>query len=131
MSGATARAVDAATQAADYFDALSATLSGRGFEVHRMPILFDASSESALPEADYRNILPYPVLTYNNVLLEQRGADAVVYLPQYDLPTLDAAARRQWEALGYKVVPVTGYALSALYGGALRCSAKVLSRSDH
>jgi hypothetical protein len=51
-----------------------------------------------------------------------------VYLPRYGLDALDRAAVRAWEALGYEVHPVGGLAVSAMYGGALRCAVKVLER---
>lgn len=129
LRGATARVVSAAPLLADYFDALSETLEARGYVVHRMPLLFDATDNEQDTDEPYRGVLAYPVLTYNNVLLEERNGVARVYLPQYGFPALDDAAREQWRALGYEVYAVGGYAMSALYGGALRCSAKVLKRS--
>ncbi|MCC0042715.1 MAG: hypothetical protein H6880_11120 [Rhodobiaceae bacterium] len=137
LMGATARVArgDRSTEA--YLDALAASLRERGFTVSRMPILFavDAVAGEGGPPpagapltADYRGVLGYPMLTYNNVLVEHRDDEPVVYLPQYGLEALDAAGREAWEALGYRVHAVGGYAASALYGGALRCTAKVLAR---
>ena len=47
----------------------------------------------------------FPILTYNNVLLETRNEQNIVYLPQYGLNTLDQAACTNWESLGYLVKP--------------------------
>ena len=35
-----------------------------------------------------------------------------------------------WRQLGYRVVPVPGFTTTAMYGGALRCSVKVLARNQ-
>jgi hypothetical protein len=51
-----------------------------------------------------------------------------VYLPRYGFPALDGAAEAAWREIGSKVIGVDGFAISALYGGALRCTLKVLER---
>lgn len=137
LGGATARVVETGRDAADYLDALAEALRSRGFEVSRAPILFDSAPppEPALRPAPlvqrYRGTLSYPVLTYNNVIVEHRDGRDVVYLPQYGLEALDAAGRSAWSALGYDVRPVEGFVMSALHGGALRCATKVIERAPH
>jgi hypothetical protein len=132
LAGATARAIEDSRRHAEYFDALARTLQERGFEVRRVPFLQtwtngdDVESPSERP---FRSVLDYPVLTYNNVLVETRADRKFVYLPQYGLDALDRAARERWQTMGYDVIPIRGFTTSALYGGALRCSVKVLSRS--
>ena len=68
------------------------------------------------------------MLTYNNVLLEAFGGTQTVYLPRYGLQALDDAARSAWTDAGFTPVAIDGLATSAMYGGALRCSVKVLAR---
>ena len=68
------------------------------------------------------------MLTYNNAIVEERENGRRVYLPQYGFSSLDKAARQMWRALNFTVVPVAGFTSSAFYGGALRCSVKVLRR---
>src|SRR5690606_25258427 len=109
LDGATARVVASADAAADYFDSLAAALGTRGFTVSRMPILFDAAAstppadDSAPPGDRYRGMLTYPMLTYNNVLVEDRDGERTVYLPQYGFEALDRAGREAWQALDYAV----------------------------
>lgn len=94
-------------------------LREQGFEVTRMPALIPEMRTSELN---------YPVLTYNNVLLETRDAKPIVYLPQYGLPTLDTACAAEWKRLGFSIKAVQGLSTSAIYGGSLRCCTKVLHR---
>jgi hypothetical protein len=70
----------------------------------------------------------YPMLTYNNVIIEADATGRRVYLPRYGWPAMDDAAREAWTALGFAARPIDGLTISAMYGGALRCSVKVLSR---
>lgn len=94
-------------------------LREQGFEVTRMPALIPEMRTSELN---------YPVLTYNNVLLETRNSQSIVYLPQYGLPTLDTACAAEWKRLGFSIKAVQGLSTSAIYGGSLRCCTKVLHR---
>ena len=100
-------------------DAIASDLQKQGFRIVRAPALV-----SNLEGEEIR----FPILTYNNVLLETRNEQNIVYLPQYGLNTLDQAACTSWESLGYLVKPVEGFATSAMYGGSLRCCTKVLLR---
>ena len=72
----------------------------------------------------------YPCLTYNNALLEEEGGRKTVYLPQYGWKKFDAAGQKTWEEMGYDVRPIPGFAVSAMYGGSLRCCVKVLERQE-
>jgi len=64
------------------------------------------------------------------VLLEMTDGRRTVYVPQYDWPDLDEAARTAWAKLGFEVRPIRGFAVSAMCGGSLRCCVKVLSRDE-
>lgn len=132
LTGRTRDAVRDSRALAPAFDALALALASTGLEVSRIPILLAraADLEAAPPERPYAVALDYPVVTYNNVLQETRDGRERVWLPQYGLAVLDDAAREAWRTLGYEVVPVPGYATSAMYGGALRCSAKVTQRGS-
>lgn len=70
----------------------------------------------------------YPTLTYNNVLLEQTAEGGSVFLPRYGFGALDESARDVWTGLGFRVHPIDGLTVSAMYGGSLRCCIKVLVR---
>lgn len=94
-------------------------LRAEGFEVTRMPVLIPQMRTTQLN---------YPILTYNNVLLETRDTRPIVYLPQYGLPTLDTACAAEWKRLGFDIKTVQGLSTSAIYGGSLRCCTKVLHR---
>jgi hypothetical protein len=125
LQGQTAEMVAASQQLAPVLDGIAAALAQHGYRVERVPFLFggpDADPADSGPQAGY------PMLTYNNVLLETTPAGAQVYLPNYGLAALDEAAASAWQALGFTVHPVDGLVTSAMYGGALRCSVKVLGR---
>lgn len=138
LEGATPKAIEESFKLAEYLDALAETFEQRDYQVFRIPLLqqWDTSDPTKQPQhsdtADkqYRPRLDYPILTYNNVLLEQRQGGNRVYLPQYGLLGLDLAAENHWQQAGFDVVKVSGFTTSALYGGALRCSVKVLQRSE-
>jgi N-dimethylarginine dimethylaminohydrolase len=95
------------------FDRVAELLSARGFRVTRVPVIVLAGAGS--------------YVTYTNALFDRDAAGPVVYLPTYDLPALDAAATRQYESLGYRVVPVD---VSTIYtlNGSLGCLVNVMAR---
>ena len=64
------------------------------------------------------------MLTYNNAVI----AEQEVYLPRYGWAAMDEAGQSAWQALGFETHSIDGLAISAMYGGALRCSIKVLER---
>lgn len=129
--GATAYAVADSKAIAGAINQLAARLEQLGFEITRVPFLYrkpDLSTPIAAGET-----IPgkpdYPQITYNNVLLESDGEVKTVYLPAYGWKSLDTAAADAWRARGYKVVSMPGFTTTAMYGGALRCSVKVLLRN--
>lgn len=67
------------------------------------------------------------MVTYNNVLIDHRGADRRVFMPVYGIPSLDTRARETYEQLGYEVCPVD---VSQVFtnGGAVRCIVNVTRR---
>lgn len=72
----------------------------------------------------------YPMLTYNNVLIEDELGGRIVYLPRFGWPAMDDAAEKAWTELGFEPHAIEGLTISAMYGGALRCSVKVLAKSQ-
>jgi len=128
--GETSAAVAHSREMAANFDTLASTISARGYEVIRIPFLFTAPE--APPDEDEEPAHPgpgYPVLTWNNALIESGDQGPTIYLPQYGWPRLDRAAADAWRAAGFTVHPVPGLTVSAMYGGALRCNVKVLERA--
>ncbi len=111
-------------------DGLAESLERLGFEIERVPYLEPraAPAESLARGESIPGQPGYPQITYNNVLIENLENSARVYLPEYGWPALDRAAAKTWQDLGYEVVGVPGFTTSAMYGGALRCSVKVLAR---
>ena len=140
--GQTSKAVDDSEAIAVHLDKLAEELTKWGYKVHRVPFLFCRDVE--MPDEDAREEgdkapgaspgksdapkLRYPCLTYSNVLIENSWREKTVYLPQYGWPTMDRGALQVWQKLGYRVVPVGGLTISSMYGGSLRCCAKVLQR---
>lgn len=130
--GRTLEAIKDSCTIAAQFDRISAELRRWGYRVSRVPFLYIATEAIAEKNTDKQKLVDpepaYPCLTYNNVLIETQRNERTVYLPQYGWDTLDKTAERTWRKLGYRVVKVHGFAISAMYGGSLRCCAKVLRR---
>ena len=129
--GTTAEAIADSDAIAADIDRLAVTLAELGFEIVRIPFLFRKPAPAELP-APGRTIPSrpgYPVLTYNNALLETSESTRRVYLPTYGWQALDDAGAAVWQTLGYEVRRIPGFETSAMYGGALRCSVKVLRRT--
>jgi len=127
--GRTQPAVHNSEQLASALDSIADHLASLGYEIVRIPTLIPDQTNYV---DENGNAAPqYPFLTFNNVLIEQLpGEDPVVYLPQYGLTCLDAAAIASWEKLGFEVRPIGGFAISAMYCGSLRCCTKVLTRQE-
>jgi hypothetical protein len=87
-----------------------------GAKVHRVPLLVH-------PHRPW-------MLSYTNVLQEEAAGERIVYLPQYGLPRLDAAAAAVWRKLGHRVRPIHAAPLIPLQGS-IRCLTNVLARSSH
>lgn len=135
LGGRTAAMVTASESMAPVLDGIAAALQSHGYEVVRIPMLYggpesEAPAGTPAEEAEAGSAVTYPMLTYNNVLIEHAESTATVYAPVYGLAELDEAAAAAWQALGFAVRPVTGLTISAMYGGVLRCSVKVLERED-
>ncbi|HAY82398.1 MAG TPA: hypothetical protein DCY79_21530 [Planctomycetaceae bacterium] len=127
VHGETRSAIAASLQLAPALDAIDRQLSDAGYEVVRIPALIP--DQQGPTDENGRSQPTYPFLTYANVLTEKRNDQLQVYLPQYGFKQLDDVARRTWRELGYQVHPVSGFATSAMYGGAMRCCTKVLQRN--
>ncbi|UCC30063.1 MAG: agmatine deiminase family protein [Phycisphaerales bacterium] len=95
------------------FDSVAALAQQHGYKVRRVPVITDVAKEW--------------MVTYNNVLLDQRRGERVVYMPVYGVPPLDHVAAAIYRGLGFEVHTVD---VSELYerGGALRCVANVTQR---
>ena len=131
LVGTTTTAIEDSNAIAAALDEVGASLEKLGFEIYRVPYLqrsLDWSEAIAAGETIPANP-GYPQITYNNVLLESTGSQKTVYLPTYGWESLDRAAIEAWQKLGYQVTAVPGFTTTAMYGGALRCSVKVLSRN--
>jgi len=94
-------------------DGVARQMAQRGYSVQRIPATVD-------PLGDW-------MVTYNNVLMEEREGRRVAYVPRYRIPALDAEAVRIYRGLGFEVRSVD---VSQVYrwGGALRCLVNVTER---
>jgi len=124
VRGKTQKAIELSRAIGPVLDGIASSLEHYGYKVERIPLLYGGPESLDSPTADDKNIAAYPMLTYNNVLIA--GQD--VYLPRYGWPAMDEAARNTWETLGFTPHSIDGLTISAMYGGALRCSVKVLER---
>lgn len=94
-------------------DQIAERLRRSGFVVLRLP-----------------TIVNYPeqwMVTYNNVLMDERENGRTAFMPIYGIDALDAYAKRVYEQIGFRVetVDVMGIYES---GGALRCVTNVTRR---
>lgn len=103
-------------------DAIQATLDhvademrGLGYKVLRLPAVFGTSGEW--------------IMTYNNVIMEQRNGRRVALMPIYNVPEMDQAAAEAYGKLGFEVhtIDVSGV---FEYGGAVRCIVNVVDRRN-
>jgi hypothetical protein len=96
------------------FDAVAAQSQASGYRVVRMPVV---------PAPDGRTFL-----TYVNCIIDQQGETRIVYLPYYrGVESLNRAAQKIWEDLGYTVRPVDCTSTYRFFG-ALHCLVNVLRR---
>ncbi|MCB9850361.1 MAG: hypothetical protein H6817_06610 [Phycisphaerales bacterium] len=105
--------VDQTEETISAFDDVAEQMTYRGYDVIRMPALVHR-------DGDW-------MVTYNNVLLDQRDKERWAYVPQYNIPQLDDAGLAVYENLGFRT---GGVDVSRIYeyGGALRCVANVTER---
>ena len=94
-------------------DAVVEQLASLEYTVLRLPAVVDEAAEW--------------MITYNNVLMEQRDGKRIVYMPIYHLPALDFVAEAIYRSLGFEVRTVD---VSRIYecGGAVRCLVNVTRR---
>jgi len=128
VTGRTVEMIAKSREVAALLDGVAAALERYGYRVERVPLLFGGPEAEPKPGDTERMRAAYPMLTYNNVIVETDEAGRLVYIPRYGWPAMDDAARDAWTALGFAVRPIDGLTISAMYGGALRCSVKVLAR---
>ena len=98
------------------FDDVADQVRARGYEVRRIPALMNV-------EQDW-------MVTYNNVLMDERNGRRSVYMPVYNIPLLDQAAAQVYQDLGFDVYGIDVSAIFRL-GGAIRCLANVTLRQSH
>lgn len=92
------------------YASVAAELRAAGFKVHRVPALHAADAT---------------LLTWTNVVMDQRDGRQIVYLPVYGIPHLDRRARSVWARLGFEVRLIPSQEL-ILHGGAVRCATNVI-----
>jgi hypothetical protein len=106
-------AADFSDAALARYDHAAAALAAAGLRVVRVPTVpFDEKTYFA----------------YTNAVLETRGGQRVAWVPMFDEPRLDAAARAVYEAEGFEVRPVPARALYP-YHGTIGCLVTVLARA--
>jgi hypothetical protein len=105
--------IDDSPDIAKRFESIAFALEALGYRVRFAPAL------AGLDE----NWL----VTYTNVLTERRGRRRIVYMPVYEIPSLDRLAARIYRRRGFEVRTVDVSGIFSL-GGALRCIANVTRR---
>ena len=129
VTGRTAEMVAKSKEVAPLLDGVAASLERHGYRVVRVPFLFGGpETDRGADDDSDRMRAAYPMLTYNNVIVDTDGSGSRVYLPRYGWPAMDDAAREAWRAQGFEVRTIDGLTISSMYGGALRCAVKVLAR---
>jgi len=94
------------------FDRAARDLANAGFRVVRIPTVpFDDKTYFA----------------YTNGVYETRDGQRTAWVPRFDVPALDAAARAVYEGLGFRVVPVSVRAIYTQHG-TLGCLVNVVAR---
>jgi len=124
VSGKTHEMIELSRLIAPLLDGIASSLEHYGYRVERIPFLFGGPESIDNENGEFSSTAAYPMLTYNNVLITEGD----VYLPRYGWPAMDKAATNTWKNLGFTTHPIEGLTISAMYGGALRCSVKVLER---
>ncbi len=127
LNNKTQHVIKKSKEIAPVLDGIAKSLEDYGYYVERIPFLYGGPELIESGDDKPQTEASYPMLTYNNVLLEQRE----VYLPRYGWKQMDKEAMRAWTAIGFNTHPIEGLTVSAMYGGALRCSVKVLKRKTN
>ena len=97
------------------FDSIEAQLVELGYEITRLPFLVHPTKEVGTSH----------ILAWSNAVMETRGGVDIVYMPTYDLPSIDAVATKVWSQAGFRVVPIPSLQ-AGLTGGAVRCLSQQL-----
>jgi N-dimethylarginine dimethylaminohydrolase len=105
---------DFSEETAARFDYAAGELKRRGFNVVRVPIVPIKGGGA--------------YLTYNNMMLETRDGKTIAYVPVYNLPALDNAAKEILESQGIEVRAVDASKVYRM-NGSLRCLVNVISRA--
>ena len=118
------RAPDAATQniaLQQFLDEVAGELARDGMTVRRIPLIVVPKSVVARDDvpADF-------LLTWNNVVLEQRGATRRAEGFASLLPSVDAAVKKVFEASGYRLDLYPPLVRSVILGGGYRCASNHL-----
>ena len=103
-----------AASLAERYDRVAQNLSARGYRVVRLPNLRGVG-------------LVTPYLTYNNVLMERYAAGdgqevRRVYMPVYELPSMDEFAQGIYQRHGFEVVAMPSARSCTRLWGAVRCA---------
>lgn len=130
VRGRTGDMIELSRTIAPVLDGIAESLESYGYKVERIPFLFGGPEINEPGDPEAVRHADYPMLTYNNVLIERSGDSPVVYLPRYGWAAMDDAATAAWEHIGFTTRPIEGLTISAMYGGALRCAVKVLERTE-
>lgn len=95
------------------FDRAASDLASAGFRVVRIPTVpFDDKTYFA----------------YTNGVYETRGGDRIARVPSFGVEALDVAARRVYESLGWRVIPIASRDVYPMHG-TIGCMVNVLRRS--
>ena len=96
------------------FERAARDLANAGFRVVRIPTVpFDDKTYFA----------------YTNGIYETRDGQRTAWVPRFDVPSLDQAAAKIYEALGFRVVPVPVRAIYIQHG-TIGCLVNVVARGD-
>jgi len=98
-------------------------LENQGFRVIRIPY-FGVTHSTQILHGKFANFI-----TYNNVLIEEKGKEKIVYLPVYGIESLDKKAIEIYESLGFKVREVEVGMGITKFGGSIRCLSKIVERN--
>ena len=137
LRGKTRELLELNSRVAPILDGIASSLENFGYTITRIPFFFggpesrdltEEDGEEESQEASTGTVAAFPMLTYNNVLLEMKPTGNTAFIPRYGWPAMDNAAEQAWQAAGFKTRAIEGLTISAMYGGALRCSVKVLEK---